>query len=71
MSINNDNDFQPLKEVKSTVVCTAAAAFYLNRRPSTLLSWSCYENGPIRPLRVNGRLAWRVADILAVLEGAK
>lgn len=69
MAINNDNNFLPLSEIKSTVVSTAAAAFYLNRKPSTLLSWSCYENGPIRPLRVNGRLAWRVSDIIAVLEG--
>jgi hypothetical protein len=27
------------------------------------------ENGPIRPVRINGRLAWPVAAIRALLEG--
>jgi hypothetical protein len=25
------------------------------------------ENGPLRPMRINGRLAWNVAEIRAVL----
>ncbi len=57
----------PLETVNRPAVDTAAAAFYLNRRPQTLRTWACFENGPIRPLRINGRLAWRVADIKALV----
>lgn len=46
---------------------TADAAKVLNRRPQTLRKWACLENGPIHPIRINGRLAWRVADLQALL----
>lgn len=46
---------------------TETAAFHLGRKPQTLRAWACLENGPIRPIRVNRRLAWRVADIKALL----
>jgi len=59
--------YAPLDAVTSTAVDTAAAAFYLNRRPQTLRCWSTYENGPLRPVRINGRLAWSVADIKRLL----
>lgn len=59
--------FPPLEHVTRPTVETAAAAFYLNRRPQTMRIWACTEQGPIRPIRVNGRLAWRVADIKALL----
>ena len=59
--------FPLLETITSPAVPTLQAAHYLNRQPQTLRVWACYENGPIRPLRVNGRLAWRVADIKAVL----
>ncbi|SFM59105.1 hypothetical protein [Nitrosomonas communis] len=61
--------FPSLERVTSPTVCTDAAAYYLNRRPQTLRAWACLENGPIRPLRINGRLAWRVSDLLALLNG--
>ncbi len=51
------------------IVSTDEAARLLNRTPQTLRKWSCLESGPIRPLRINGRLAWRVADLRAVLSG--
>ena len=50
-------------------VDTACAAFHLNRRPQTMRGWACREDGPLRPIRVNGRLAWPVADIRRVLAG--
>lgn len=59
--------FPPLELVTAPTVETKAAAYYLNRRPQTLRGWSCLEQGPLRPLRINGRLAWRVADIKRVL----
>ncbi|UIN20791.1 helix-turn-helix domain-containing protein [Herbaspirillum frisingense] len=51
------------------VLSTKDAAALLNRQPQTLRAWSCLENGPIRPIRVNGRLAWRASDIAALLSG--
>ena len=53
--------FPPLESVTRPTVDTAAAAYYLNRRPQTLRGYACHEDGPIRPLRINGRLAWPVS----------
>jgi hypothetical protein len=62
--------FTPLAlETRPTVV-TAAAAHYLNRRPQTLRGWACLENGPLRPVRVHGRLAWKTEDIRRLLAGS-
>ncbi|SCY13687.1 hypothetical protein SAMN05216308_104218 [Nitrosospira sp. Nsp13] len=55
--------FPSLENVTCPTVSTSAAAYYLNRKPQTLRAWACLENGPIRPIRINGRLAWGVADI--------
>lgn len=55
--------FPPLDEVTSPTVTTEAAAHYLNRKPQTMRIWACTESGPIRPTRINGRLAWPVAKI--------
>ena len=46
---------------------TACAAFHLTRQPQTLRAWACQENGPLRPVRVNGRLAWPVAELRRLL----
>ena len=62
-------EFQPLQKVTRPTVPTAQAAYYLNRRPQTLRSWASVENGPIRPIRVNGRLAWPVLQMRAILAG--
>ena len=59
--------FPPLELVNRPTVPTDQAAHYLNRRPQTLRTWACLENGPLRPHRVMGRLAWSVAEIRAVL----
>jgi hypothetical protein len=48
---------------------TNEAAPALNRSNQTLRKWACLENGPLRPVRINGRLAWRVSDIAALLNG--
>ena len=53
------------------VLPTNEAAPYINRKPQTLRKWACLENGPIRPIRINGRLAWRVSDLNALLNGEK
>ena len=59
----NGAQFATLEAVNRPTVDTAAAAHYLNRRPQTLRAWACRENGPLRPIRICGRLAWKVADI--------
>lgn len=65
--------YPPLEHVTSPGVPTPQAAHYLNRRPQTLRGWACAENGPLRPVRLHGRLTWRVSDIRALLgvEAAK
>lgn len=60
-------EFPPLELVNRPAVETSAAAFYLNRQPQTLRSWASKENGPLRPRRINGRLAWPVSEIKRVL----
>lgn len=63
------HNFTPLEQVTRPAVPTAEAAHYLNRQPQTLRAWACLENGPIRPIRINGRLAWPVAAIRNLLNG--
>ena len=59
--------FTPLALETRPAVDTAAAAHYLSRRPQTLRGWACLENGPLRPSRINGRLAWSVSEIRILL----
>ena len=59
--------FTPLALETRPAVDTAAAAHYLSRRPQTLRGWACLENGPLRPIRINGRLAWKTADLRRLL----
>ena len=58
--------FPTLESVTRPTVDTAAAAYYLNRRPQTLRCWAMNQH-PIRPLNINGRLAWPVAELRRVL----
>ncbi len=61
--------FQPISLAQElrAAVDTETAAFHLNRAQQTLRIWAYRENGPLRPVRVNGRLAWPVADIKRIL----
>lgn len=61
-------DFPPLQFVNRPTLTTEQAAFYLNRRPQTLRIWAMRDGyGPIRPVRVHGRLAWPIAEIRRLL----
>ena len=60
-------DFVPLDRETRTHVNTATAAYHLNRQPQTLRGHACHEDGPVRPLPINGRLAWPVAELRRVL----
>ena len=51
------------------VLTTAEAAQALNLSAQTLWLWSCKGTGPIQPVRIGGRLGWKVADIEALLNG--
>lgn len=62
-------NFIPLELETRAAIPTEAAAYHLNRKSQTLRVWACLENGPIRPIRINGRLAWPVAAIRALLNG--
>lgn len=60
--------FPPLEAETRPAVATAQAAFYLCRAPRTLRLWAAAgEASPIKPLRVNRRLAWPVDDIKRAL----
>lgn len=69
MAAAENQRFQPLEQETRSHVETACAAFHLTRKPQTMRTWACLENGPIRPSRINGRLAWAVADIKRLLNG--
>jgi hypothetical protein len=60
---------RPTRAGLPEVLPTSEAAAAINRRPQTLRRWACLEDGPIRPIRINGRLAWKVSDLTALLEG--
>ncbi len=60
--------FPPLEAETRATLPTDGAAYHLNRKPQTLRGWACREDGPIRPLRVNGRLAWGVAELRRLLK---
>ena len=66
-AVSEPQEFPPLELVNRPTVDTAAAAHFLNRKPQTLRGWACMENGPLRPIRINGRLAWNVAELRRVL----
>lgn len=66
-AVSEPHQFPPLELVNRPTVPTEQAAHYLNRRPQTLRGWACMESGPMRPARINGRLAWPVAEIKRVL----
>ncbi len=66
-----DGAFPPLDSEVRAAVPTDCAAYHLTRRPQTLRAWACHEDGPLRPVRINGRLAWPVAEIRRLLRGEK
>ncbi len=61
--------FQPIPlalETRSSLP-TPYAAFHLSRAEQTLRIWAMRGDGPVKCLRVNGRLAWSVADLKRAL----
>jgi hypothetical protein len=62
--------YLPLVQQVRTAIDTNEAAFHLGRKPQTLRKWACNDDGPIRPIRINGRLSWAVDDIKNLLNGS-
>lgn len=60
---------QPTEKDLPFVLPTNKASAYLNRSPQTLRKWSCLDCAPlgIRPIKINGRLAWRLTDLQRLL----
>ena len=63
------SDFLPLHLETRTHVTTAVMCRHLGRKEQTARGWASAETFPdgMKPLRVNGRLAWPVAGIRRVL----
>lgn len=67
MQDQTSKQYPTLESVTRPTVDTAAAAYYLNRQPQTLRCWAVYQDGAINPIRISGRLAWKVSDLKRVL----
>lgn len=57
----------PLDQEFRSALSTQEAAYHLNRAQQTLRLWACFENGPLRPIRISGRLAWKTDDLRRLL----
>ena len=62
---------QPNENDLPIVLSTDKASAYINRTPQTLRKWACLDCAPngIRPIRINGRLAWKISDLQKLLGG--
>lgn len=59
--------FTPLVRETRTNLPTREAAHHLNRAQQTLRLWAIRNDGPIKCLRINGRLAWPVSELKKLL----
>jgi len=50
--------YPALDAVTRPMLTTDETAYYVNRKPQTLRVWACTEAGPLRPVRLHGRLGW-------------
>ena len=57
----------PLAIEPRTHVTTKIAALHLGRKQQTLRVWACSGQGPLKPVRIYGRLAWSVSELKRVL----
>jgi hypothetical protein len=55
--------YPPLENVVKPVLTTGEAGHYLDRASQTMRKWAATGEGPIKPLRINGRLAWPTAAV--------
>jgi hypothetical protein len=65
---NKPRDFVELDKETRSHVGTSTAALHLLRAQNTLRIWAMGRTAsPVTPVRINGRLAWPVAEIRRVL----
>ena len=57
----------PLAQEARATLPTSEAAPHLGRAQQTLRYWAIRNDGPIKCIRINGRLAWPVADLKRLL----
>jgi hypothetical protein len=62
-------DFIPLDQETRTHVSTPVMCRHIGRKEQTARGWASAETYPdgLKPLRINGRLAWPVAGIRRIL----
>ncbi len=53
----------PLDNDARAAIPTAEAARHLGRAQQTLRLWASQDTGPLRPVRVHGRLLWPTAEL--------
>lgn len=72
-AVTEPQQFPDLLTGKRPYANTETTAYWVGRRPQTLLAWASLGKGPLHPVRIQGRLAWPVADIKRLLnvEGVK
>ena len=56
-------------ETLPAILTTDEAAAALRKQPQTLRRWACEGSGPIRPVKIGGRLAWKREDLAALIGG--
>lgn len=64
---SHNQQFPPLDQVTRSIITTAEAAFYLNRKSQTLRCWAIKQDGLLQPIRINKRLGWPVKEIKRIL----
>jgi hypothetical protein len=67
VGVKSATHFPDLRTETRPTVNTATAAYWLSRQEQTLRGWACHEDGPIRPRRIHGRLAWPVDEMRRIL----
>jgi hypothetical protein len=60
--------FPPITEEQRELIPNECLAYHVNLKPKTTRdSWAGLGRGPIAPVRVNGRVYWRTADVRKLL----
>jgi len=67
MQVETAKSITPLALETRATLPTGEAARHLNLACQTMRIYACKENGPLRPIRVAGRLHWRTDDIRRLL----
>lgn len=66
-----EKGFPPLETVTRPNITTPELAYYTNSKPQTWRAHACYGTGPIRPLRIGGRLNWPTDKVRELVGVAK